>query len=693
VLGRVASALGAGFGGQAAKDVGAPEVVGSIAGGLVPAGVVGAYKGLSAAGRAIVPDYDLAANEAAEAAIKAAGVDKAKALKALAQENLPKNLRVAEIAKDPGLISISKRLEIESPIAKKLGFDLDEARESARQLQILQAQGTIKLPENAGITIREGFEEGLKQAKKATKEAYDAVTGMPGKVSLSGAKRKIYDAIIDVGGEESIAPGALRRLKEFQSSKATASVDDFIELQKKITSELRTYSRIVKSGQGTTPEIANGYRALAQAARAIDEALVSSAKTGRVPAKTAAALEKAKALRIKQGEMFESYAVGDVLAKDGFQPKMLPSTVPQRLFRTPEEARQAFKALKATGDSNAMQDLRSQFFEQLKNKATSATTGEFTAAGFAREWRKMKPIAKEFLEPKQIKAINQVRGDLLARSRYDRLSRSATVGTSPTAEYLGTAGTITRAIASKATRLLGPLGRLIDNVSGDRAKEIAKRADEILLKMSFEPKFAADFLANPPTAKNVQSIANGLIARGILPGVGKAAMAKEEENKNLAIPKLTREKIERIAETTATATPTATPVPPKVDDKLIAAIIKQESAGNPKAVSKAGAVGLMQLMPATAKEVAAELGIKDPDLRDPETNKKLGTHYFNKQLKAFGDVELALAAYNAGPARVRQWQKKYGNTWAEISKAIRRIRPDHETLDYVPKILRNYGRV
>ena len=84
-----------------------------------------------------------------------------------------------------------------------------------------------------------------------------------------------------------------------------------------------------------------------------------------------------------------------------------------------------------------------------------------------------------------------------------------------------------------------------------------------------------------------------------------------------------------------------------VSAALVKAVCLAESAMNPKAVSHAGAQGLMQLMPGTA----GDLDVSDPF--DPAQSIDGGARYLAQQLRSFGDVRLALAAYNAGPAAVR----------------------------------------
>ena len=102
-----------------------------------------------------------------------------------------------------------------------------------------------------------------------------------------------------------------------------------------------------------------------------------------------------------------------------------------------------------------------------------------------------------------------------------------------------------------------------------------------------------------------------------------------------------------------------------LDAALVLAVIRAESSFNAKAVSSAGAEGAMQIMPRTQEE----LGLIDPF--DPRANVYAGAQYLMEQLQRFGSVELALAAYNAGPASV----ERYGGIppYAETQEYVRRV--------------------
>jgi len=105
----------------------------------------------------------------------------------------------------------------------------------------------------------------------------------------------------------------------------------------------------------------------------------------------------------------------------------------------------------------------------------------------------------------------------------------------------------------------------------------------------------------------------------------------------------------------------------EMDEKLVAAVVRAESGFDPQALSRVGAMGLMQLMPATA----ADMDVADPF--DPEQNLEGGVRYLKWMMLRFpGRVDLALAAYNAGPTAV----ERYGG-----------IPPYRETRSYVSRVM------
>ena len=126
----------------------------------------------------------------------------------------------------------------------------------------------------------------------------------------------------------------------------------------------------------------------------------------------------------------------------------------------------------------------------------------------------------------------------------------------------------------------------------------------------------------------------------------------------------------------------------QLDPSVIYGVMRRESLFNPLAKSSVGALGLMQLMPSTARQVAKSLGLRRPrqaDILKIENNINLGTHYFKSILNRFGNnVSLAAAAYNAGPLNVKRWlpleNSMPADLWVEIV-------PFKETRNYVQAVL------
>ena len=127
----------------------------------------------------------------------------------------------------------------------------------------------------------------------------------------------------------------------------------------------------------------------------------------------------------------------------------------------------------------------------------------------------------------------------------------------------------------------------------------------------------------------------------------------------------------------------------RVDLDLPAAVVLQESGFSPRAVSPVGALGLMQLMPATARDLLNEENRRHQhtteDILDASTNMRLGVRYLSRMLRAFGRrPEYAIAAYNAGPGAVTRWRQARGDLPADIF--VEEI-PYAETRNYVRRVI------
>jgi soluble lytic murein transglycosylase len=129
-----------------------------------------------------------------------------------------------------------------------------------------------------------------------------------------------------------------------------------------------------------------------------------------------------------------------------------------------------------------------------------------------------------------------------------------------------------------------------------------------------------------------------------------------------------------------------------VPPELLLALMREESALDPEAVSAAGAVGLTQLMLPTARAVARRLKAPAPDragLTEPATSIRIGSAYLGELLKRFdGSPALALAAYNAGENAVDRWRA--AGPKLPLDEFVEEI-PYDETRGYVKRVLRSYA--
>ncbi len=210
------------------------------------------------------------------------------------------------------------------------------------------------------------------------------------------------------------------------------------------------------------------------------------------------------------------------------------------------------------------------------------------------------------------------------------------------------------------------------------------RAAQYLARAGYRNEAAAFLLRGADQAKSASEIE------------GLAAVAESIGQQHIAI-KVAQEAQNKFGVTlTALLYPTLESKMGNVRDTewaLVHALIRQESRFDHQAVSSAGALGLMQLMPGTARETAQKIGIshqKEWLTQRPDHNIQLGSRYIYDMVNRYGgEYAMAAAAYNAGPGRVSQWVKEYGDPRQSNIDMIDWIEeiPIYETRNYVQRVL------
>jgi len=130
-----------------------------------------------------------------------------------------------------------------------------------------------------------------------------------------------------------------------------------------------------------------------------------------------------------------------------------------------------------------------------------------------------------------------------------------------------------------------------------------------------------------------------------------------------------------------------------VDPAMVYGIMREESGFDPRVVSWAGAVGLMQLMEPTARSMAKKLGVRPAPtratLKRPPLNMRLGCAFLGRLMRKFGHPAVAVAAYNAGAGRLRQWLRKWKGL--PLDEFVEKM-PFDQTRGYTKRVLESWVR-
>ncbi len=228
---------------------------------------------------------------------------------------------------------------------------------------------------------------------------------------------------------------------------------------------------------------------------------------------------------------------------------------------------------------------------------------------------------------------------------------------------------------------------------GERAAFEAQELAEVarLLIAVGDRRYLEDFLGqladNATTAAEIGMIADYADAAGhptLLARLGRIAAFEGKVHEKAAFPIPTIDGLLRPAAT--------------IEPSLLLSVARQESMFRSGAASPAGARGLLQLIPSTARIVARDVGAPyDPDrlVADPDYNAFLGGHYLRSLIERFdGELALALAGYNAGPLRVKRWLELHGDPRGHDRYALIdwiELIPFDETRNYVQRVLEGYG--
>ena len=632
---------------QAAPDLPGASIIGSVIPSLLTGGTRAAYRGIANyLGPQTQKGVLAETGRALEQIVSPSQLDQGLA----AIDNVPLgNLRTsAEVVKSPKLAILEQTLGSGSNALEYAAAKQARADEATKLLETLsQSKG---LPsEVSGALTQEAIASAKESSKSAVNKLYEAIPKNQ-VAPLEGVQAKILDGWDKYYGKGSPdLPKSLKDRIEFIFDPANAKGLDIQTLQR-----LRSHI-----GDIATTAHRSGDNTLGAFANSIKDGLketIELAPVGASEWKAANAAYSNYAGKFKEGPLAK---IADVL----------PSRVTDKILSSPEAAKQFV----------TMVDGEPQAIKSIKDEIVSSL-------GTMSDAQKVNFISKNESELKSLlnddfSVLAAIRGDIKSRIDTSKLANATT--NSNTALKLSSV--VEKALTGKeprkasgiweAAKLLGFGGAAYANpavgvpaaIGVYGAKGLRDRSTGLVKQSLF------DALQDPKKLKQALTAAGKAAPKQSLGSLQAKSLAGALFSNKIAQQESSTPQSLFGKEDTSTSKKENTSMLTEIKggikhEDLYKAVIKQESGGNAKAVSSVGAEGLMQVMPATAKDIAKELGVREYDLKDPETNKKFGQYYLDKLLAHYdGDPELALTAYHSGMGRVdRLLAKNDGTKLADI---------------------------
>ena len=709
------SAAGAGLGGEAATDMGAPEWLGALLGGIAPAGAGGliktATRPFTKGGQQALAGKDLLAQAGKEGR---ANLEKALASSAGADDFGP--LTYAEMAEAPSAAAFQTAMRkvpgegsnaLEAALATR-----QEAREGA--LKALAPDALEKVPSSIrGNVIQPEAAELTKLAWEKAGNPYKALDASA-KIPITKERGAIAALKDDLFGNSALGMEAdtQKVVKAFTEAGDAMSFPALRTLQ----SEAGEVIGQIKKTKTKSKDLV-----LLRAMRdRIDEAMEGASKSGAMDPAQVLAYRRAKEGYKATGAQFGTKTIGDITRQGQFAQgfKLAEEAVPKRILK---DQRSAKEFVTAFGKNKV-----------LMTQARGALVDEMAVKPFE-SWPRFFDKKKEVFEQifsKDSSKVKQVLDSIAKEKRVGELAAKASKGQSGTAQFTTVAQKLITGGPRMILKVLGTglgrtgaavggyaTGHVSGAVGGYAAASAARWAETNIENLIVRGMADPDLLKVLVARASDQSLRTAVdkllpvIAASQMKGAGETFQSPVERSKQEAPQKLPQKNSPSLDSTTSRrslieraldeaekkllegearkAKERISMDTPKDFNRLVKAVIHQESGGKATAVSSKGARGLMQIMPETAKEIAQELGVKNYDLNDPATNQKFGEHYLKKMLKLFGDKELALAAYNLGPGALKKLMKESGlSSWGDLSKYLERKKKYLETVNYVPSVLK-----